>query len=203
MTPYRTVALLAREPGLQVLTNALIGNGLIDLVHVFTHGTRPKAEGGGERPELSRYRDAAGTHGLPLTVLDMPEARDLGAHMPAGDVDLLVSVSWRALVGEDVLGRLGAGAINLHRGALPAYAGAEPVRRALEAGEARVAITAHHMTAEIDAGAEIARVWLDVGGIAAEWPAAERAERVKEMLVPLYAPLARTAIGAFARSLPA
>ncbi|MGH7126586.1 MAG: formyltransferase family protein, partial [Stellaceae bacterium] len=98
------------------------------------------------------------------------------------------------LVLAEVLDRFAIGAVNLHRGALPAYAGAEPVRRAIEAGETRVAITAHHMSPEIDQGAEIARVWLDIPPKSPSASTSEYAEHVKSALVPLYAPLARLAV---------
>ncbi len=194
MTRVRTVALVARKPGLAVLREALLTDPALELVAVATHGRLPKAEGGGPRREVEAYRSALQGSGVPLLVVDPPQSRDLGRLLPER-ADLLVSVSWRSLVLADVLDRFALGAVNLHRGALPAYAGAEPVRRAIEAGEARVAITAHHMTPEIDQGAEIARVWLEIPPKRPSASAAQYAEHVKSALVPLYAPLARLAIG--------
>ncbi len=194
MTRIRTVALLAREPGLAVLRDALLNDTRLELVSVFTHGRLPKAEGGGPRREVDDYRLALRDRDVPLHVVDPPQSRQLGSVLP-GRAGLLVSVSWRSLVFADVLDRFALGAINLHRGALPAYAGAEPVRRAIEAGETRVAITAHHMVPEIDRGDEIARVWLEIPPRFSSDSAAVYAEQVKSALVPLYAPLARLAIG--------
>jgi methionyl-tRNA formyltransferase len=193
MTRIRTVALVAREPGLAILRDALLTDPALELVAVATHGRLPKAEGGGPRREVDDYR--AALHGLrvPLLVVDPPQSRDLGRLLPAS-ADLLVSVSWRSLVLADVLDRFAVGAVNLHRGALPAYAGTEPVRRAIEAGETRVAITAHHMSPEIDQGAEIARVWLEIPPKSPSVSAAQYAEHVKSALLPLYAPLARLAV---------
>jgi methionyl-tRNA formyltransferase len=193
MTRVKAAALVGRAPGLAVLNDALIGNPLIEIVKVFTHGRLPRAEGGGDRPELADYRGACEQAGFPLVVLDGPEGRDLAPHLPAG-VELLVAVSWRNLVPGAVLDRLNLGAINLHRGALPAYAGAEPVRRAIEAGETHAVITAHWMVTEIDAGDEIARVSMQMPARPAELSPAVHAETVKAMLIPLYAPLARLAI---------
>jgi methionyl-tRNA formyltransferase len=195
VTPLRTVALLAREPGLAVLRGALLDDPHLDLIAVATHGRLPRAEGGGPRREAEEYRRLLDPRGVPLLVADPPQSRDLGRLLPER-ADLLISVSWRSLVLTDVLDRFDVGAINLHRGALPAYGGAEPVRRAIEAGETRMAITAHHMTPEIDQGAEIARVWLDIPPMRAAVLAADYAEDVKAAMVPLYAPLARLAIAA-------
>lgn len=189
------VALVAREPGLAVLRDALLDAPSLELVAVATHGRLPKAEGGGLRREVEDFRRCLEPRGVGLLVVDPPQSRALGRLLPER-ADLLISVSWRSLVLADVLDRFALGAINLHRGALPAYAGAEPVRRAIEAGKTRVAITAHHMTAEIDQGAEIARVWLDLPSKNPALSAAQFAEDVKAALVPLYAPLARLAIAA-------
>ena len=203
MTRLRTVALLAREPGLAVLRGALLNDPALDLVAVATHGRLPKAEGGGPRREVEDYRRCLEPRGVPLLVVDPPQSRDLGRLLPDG-ADLMISVSWRSLVAADVLDRFALGAINLHRGALPAYAGAEPVRRAIEAGETRIAITAHHMSPEIDQGPEIARIWLDIPPMSAGVSSVALAETVKAALVPLYGPLAHLAITAVAatRGLP-
>ena len=193
MTPLNTIALLARPPGLRVLRDALLDNPKVRLTRVFTHGRLPSAEGGGTRGELEAYRTLCEGAGVPLTVLDLPEARSLQDHLPEGRIDLLVSLSWRCLVSPQVLARIGTAAINLHRGALPAYAGAEPVRRALKAGETRVAITAHGMVEAVDAGPVLGVVWLDVERSASDSLEC-LTERTKTRLEPLYAPLARLAI---------
>lgn len=193
VTPLNTVALLARPPGLLVLRDALLDNPKVHLTQVFTHGRLPSAEGGGIRSELEDYRQLCEGAGVPLSVLDLPEARSLQDHLPEGRIDLLVSLSWRCLLSPLVLSRIGTASINLHRGALPAYAGAEPVRRALEAGETRVAITAHGMVEEVDAGPVLGVVWLDVERSASDTMEL-LTERTKARLEPLYAPLARLAI---------
>jgi methionyl-tRNA formyltransferase len=190
----RTVALLGRQPGLLVLEHALLGQPDVDVVAVFTHGRLPAAEGAGVRPELERFQRLCDTAGVPLHTVDTPAANNIAELLPGCPLDLLVSLSWRYLVPPQVLDRFAYGAVNVHRGALPAYAGARPVQRALEAGERRVAVTAHQMVAEIDAGERIAEVWLDVRPLQAGEDAAARAEDVKRLLEPLYAPLVRLVV---------
>ena len=194
--PLKTVALLARRPGLNVLTEALSGNSNIDLISVFTHSKLPKADGGGARPEFSDYEEVCQRLGVPLQPLDYPEAKNLDDYLPNEAIDLLVALSWRFVVLPKTLERLRLGSINLHRGALPAYSGAEPVRRAIEAGESRVAITAHQMAEEIDAGPVIASVWMDIEPQPANLDSAGYAEVIKTKLEPLYAPLCQEAIAA-------
>ncbi len=167
---------------------------MVDLAAVYTHGLRPKAEGGGERPELADYRKACTQAHVSLHVLDLPESRNLENHLPAEPFDILFSLSWRCLLSRAVLDRPRIAAINLHRGALPTYAGAEPVRRAIEAGEGRIAITAHRMVETVDAGEILDAAWLDIGPLPAGLTAADYAENIKGRLIPLYAPLARKVI---------
>ncbi len=187
----RVVALLARRPGLLVLHDALLADPGLEVAAVFTHGMLPRAAGGGARDEVAEFAALCRRRAVPLHVLDFPQARDIGPRLPGGPLDLLVSLSWRALVPQAVLDRFARGTVNLHRGALPAYGGAEPVRRAIEAGERRAAITAHAMTAEIDAGAILAETWYDLPPCPPADATAAHAERVKTMIEPLYAPLCR------------
>ncbi len=197
MKKLRTVALLGREPGLRVLHDVLVDNPLVDLAAVYTHPSLPRKEGGGLRPELARYEAACAAAQVPLHRLDVSESRRLEDLLPAHRADLLLVLSWRSILTAPMLAQART-AINLHRGALPTYAGAEPVRRAIEAGESRVAITAHHMVEEVDAGRVAATVWLDIGPCPATLSAAEYAEQVKDRLLPLYAPLANLAIASVA-----
>jgi len=192
----RTVALLARPPGLLVLRDALLDQPDLDLVCVFTQGRLPKAEGGGVPPDLDRFRELCQLARIPLQIVDGPQAKDIGPLLPTEALDLMVSLSWRYLVPPHVLHRFRLGCVNLHRGALPTYAGAIPVQRALSAGERRIAITAHEMIEEVDAGEKIAEVWVDVAPLGQSDDVEARAERVKAALEPLYAPLARLALRA-------
>ena len=199
----RTVALLGRETGLSVLESALLNNDAVDLAGVITLGNLPKSEGGGRRPELAAYERLCDNNHIPLTVLNFPEALNVEQYLPE-NLDLMVVLSWRFIIRPAALERLAVGGINLHRGALPSYAGAEPVRRAIEAGEARTAITAHWLAEEIDMGPELARVWLDLPMAGtSSGSSAEQAERVKKSLFSLYAPLARLAIEAVKAGQPA
>jgi formyltetrahydrofolate deformylase len=50
------------------------------------------------------------------------------------------------------LARLGAPAINIHHSFLPAFAGADPYRRAHDRGVKLIGATAHYVTEELDDG---------------------------------------------------
>jgi len=192
----RTVALLAREPGLLVLRDALINHPMIDLSAIFTHGLLPKAESGTERSETVQFITLCQAKGLPLILADNKEARNFRDLLPSGSFDLMISLSWRYVVPQETLDIFRYGCINIHRGALPKYPGAKPVQQAIEAGDKRVAITAHEMVGEIDAGQKHAEVWMDIAPIPDGSSAASYAEDVKKALYPLYAPLTLLALQA-------
>lgn len=192
--PYRTVALLGREPGIYVLQDALLNNPLVNMMAVYTHSLLPKKEGGLHRPELTRYMDICKSANIPLHVLDIPEARQLAFHLPKEDFDLLIVLSWKCILDKSVLDRPKTAAINLHRGALPKYKGLEPVLRAINAGDRSVSITAHHMTEELDGGPIIATVEMDMLPCTTNMNSEEYAEQIKRNLYPHYAPLVRFSI---------
>lgn len=198
MERVRTVALLARPPGLAVLEHWLLPHPALEVLAVWTHARRPRSEdpARGERPELARFEALCARSGVPLVAVDDPgRCRSLDGLAGLGPVDLLCSVSWRFVVDAAALRGLRVGGINLHRGALPEYAGGEPVLRMLRDGRTEVAITAHVMAEEVDAGPVLATVRHPMGAAAGR-PEAPEVERVKRELVPLYAPLMELALAA-------
>lgn len=148
---YNTVAFLAREGGLAVL-KSLLKWDCIQLNAVYTHGIKPKAQGYGERDELQRFKEICHNHKVPLIIVDYPLTKDLLSIYTQGQQDLLICLSWRALIPKEILEQINILSVNIHRGLLPTYAGAEPVKKALLAGEKYCGITLHSMTSIIDSG---------------------------------------------------
>ncbi|MGO9248503.1 MAG: formyltetrahydrofolate deformylase [Solirubrobacteraceae bacterium] len=70
----------------------------------------------------------------------------------SGRTDLLVLARYMQILSGEFLERLAAPAINIHHSFLPAFAGAEPYRRAHERGVKLIGATAHYVTAELDEG---------------------------------------------------
>jgi formyltetrahydrofolate deformylase len=70
----------------------------------------------------------------------------------AGNVDLVVLARYMQVLSGSFLDRLGVPAINIHHSFLPAFAGANPYRRAREHGVKLIGATAHYVTAELDGG---------------------------------------------------
>jgi formyltetrahydrofolate deformylase len=79
------------------------------------------------------------------------EARMLELIAEAG-VDLVVLARYMQILSGEFLERAGAPVINIHHSFLPAFAGADPYRRAGERGVKVIGATAHYVTEELDAG---------------------------------------------------
>ena len=70
----------------------------------------------------------------------------------AGQVDLVVLARYMQILSGPFLRGLGVPVINIHHSFLPAFAGAEPYRRARQHGVKLIGATAHYVTEELDAG---------------------------------------------------
>jgi formyltetrahydrofolate deformylase len=69
-----------------------------------------------------------------------------------GKADLVVLARYMQILSGEFLKRLGAPVINIHHSFLPAFAGANPYKRAREHGVKLIGATAHYVTAELDGG---------------------------------------------------
>ena len=69
-----------------------------------------------------------------------------------GGADLIVLARYMRILSGEFLKQVGAPIINIHHSFLPAFAGADPYRRAAERGVKIIGATAHYVTEELDAG---------------------------------------------------
>lgn len=180
--------LLGREAGLRCL-EALTSLKECRIAALATHRTLPRSEDPArrQRPEFALYENAGRSCGAVLMTADSAEENGvLCARLAEVGVDLLVSCGWRYRVPRAVLDRARMGAVNVHRGKLPQYAGAEPVKRALKNGEREVTLTAHVMTEVIDAGETLAERSVPVRWDSARETVEDAAERIKIEILPYY-----------------
>jgi len=106
-------------------------------------------------PDLADEVQAAGIpfHHLPVAAAAAKaEVEERMLALLRGKVDLVVLARYMQILSGEFLERLGAPAINIHHSFLPAFAGAEPYRRAREHGVKLIGATAHYVTAELDGG---------------------------------------------------
>jgi formyltetrahydrofolate deformylase len=106
-------------------------------------------------PDLAEEVQSAGIpfHHVPVAATAAKaEAEERMLALLRGKVDLVVLARYMQILSGEFLEQLGAPAINIHHSFLPAFAGAEPYRRAREHGVKLIGATAHYVTAELDGG---------------------------------------------------
>jgi formyltetrahydrofolate deformylase len=91
-------------------------------------------------------------HHVPVTAAEKGRAESRTLELLAGRVDLVILARYMQILTAEFLERLGCPVINIHHSFLPAFAGAEPYRRAYDRGVKLIGATAHYATAELDAG---------------------------------------------------
>jgi methionyl-tRNA formyltransferase len=157
---YNCLALLARNHGLEVLSYLAANTSLYNVVAVFTHRLNPKSQDPlqGERKDYVDFLKIAQDAGMPVYTIDSKADKiRLEEFAKNNEYDFLVSVSWRHLIPPSVFQKARLGAINIHRGDLPKYAGAEPIKKALQNGEKEIYICSHHITENYDEGKVICK----------------------------------------------
>jgi formyltetrahydrofolate deformylase len=89
---------------------------------------------------------------IPVDMARKAEAEEELLSRLAGRFDLLVLARYMQILSPEFLAQVGAPMINIHHSFLPAFAGADPYRRAKERGVKIIGATAHYVTDELDAG---------------------------------------------------
>jgi formyltetrahydrofolate deformylase len=80
------------------------------------------------------------------------QAEERMLELLSGQVEVVVLARYMQILSGSFLERLGVPVINIHHSFLPAFAGADPYRRAREHGVKLIGATAHYVTEELDAG---------------------------------------------------
>lgn len=156
---YKVLAFLARQHGFNGLQH-LLKDPRFEVIAVVTHKRNPKSEDPErqEREDFRLFQNLTNENGTPLHFVDTKkEALALGEKISTWDFDLIASISWRRLIPEEQLVQAKIGGVNLHRGKLPQYAGAEPIKQALLNKEKEIVIDGHILDKEIDTGKVLAQ----------------------------------------------
>ncbi|MFZ2112127.1 MAG: formyltetrahydrofolate deformylase [Solirubrobacteraceae bacterium] len=105
-------------------------------------------------PDLADETKGVGVpfHHVPVAKGAMEQAEERMLELLRDQVDLVVLARYMQILSGGFLDRLGVPVINIHHSFLPAFAGANPYRRAREHGVKLIGATAHYVTAELDDG---------------------------------------------------
>ncbi|MCW3056430.1 MAG: formyltetrahydrofolate deformylase [Solirubrobacterales bacterium] len=104
--------------------------------------------------DLERQVRAAGVpfHHVPVELDGRAQAEAAMLALLRGKAELLVLARYMQVLSAGFLARVGMPAINIHHSFLPAFAGADPYRRARERGVKLIGATAHYVTERLDDG---------------------------------------------------
>jgi methionyl-tRNA formyltransferase len=129
------------EPA-QAILEALSGKARARVVGLFTSS-----------PAHSRVVKFAQRQDIPVRPLSVLADPDAAASAVGGSINWLLSVNNTAILPGRVLAMCRHGALNLHPGLLPEYAGLHTHQWAIRHGEKEFGSTIHFMEARVDAGA--------------------------------------------------
>ena len=91
-------------------------------------------------------------HHVAVSNADKAQAEARALELIAGRVDLVVLARYMQILSGEFLEQVSCPVINIHHSFLPAFAGADPYRRAYDRGVKLIGATAHSATEELDAG---------------------------------------------------
>ena len=122
------VAFLSRPHGYNALCG-IINKSDYKLLKVYTHKLKPKSEdpNRAERKDYRLFVEKCKENKILLESIDS-KSQPI-TNVP--DCDFIVEISWRYLISEEVVKKASILAFGIHRGKLPEYAGAEPIKQAL------------------------------------------------------------------------
>jgi methionyl-tRNA formyltransferase len=101
------------------------------------------------------------------------------------ECDFIVEVSWRYLISQEIVSKARIGAFGIHRGKLPDYAGAEPIKQALLKGEKEIVLSAHQLVSKIDQGDTISSISHPIN-YDANQSLEKNIQRLREEITPLF-----------------
>jgi methionyl-tRNA formyltransferase len=146
------VVFISRTHGLEIL-DALIDSKNYEIIQVYTHKLNPKSQDSTRsiRNDFHNYLEKCNENNIKLITIDSPkkEIDDFP------NCDFIIEVSWRYLIQTNITNKAKISAFGIHRGKLPEYAGAEPIKQALQKGEKEIVISSHYLAPKIDGGAVI------------------------------------------------
>ncbi len=151
----RIVAFLSRPHGYNALCG-IIDEPNYKLLKVYTHKLKPKSEDSNrsERDDYRLFVEKCKENKIPLEAIDSKSD-------PINDVpncNFIIEISWRYLIPEEIIKKASVLAFGIHRGKLPDYAGAEPIKQALNKNEYEIILSSHYLAEKIDSGKTISTI---------------------------------------------
>ena len=143
------VGFLSRPHGYDVLS-ALVKSQNYKIIKLYTHKLNPKSQDPQRsiRTDYELFVKKCADNSIPLISIDT--VSDEITDFP--DCDYILEISWRYKIPNNIINKARIAAFGIHRGKLPDFAGAEPIKQALLNGEKKIVLSAHYLEKDIDAG---------------------------------------------------
>ena len=143
------VGFLSRPHGYDVLS-ALVKSQNYKIIKLYTHKLNPKSQDPQRsiRTDYELFVKKCADNSIPLVSIDT--VSDEITDFP--DCDYILEISWRYKIPNNIINKARIAAFGIHRGKLPDFAGAEPIKQALLNGEKKIVLSAHYLEKDIDAG---------------------------------------------------
>lgn len=156
MAPPRILFFGYSEVGHECLS-LLLGRG-DNIVALFAHEDNPH-----EKIWFKTPAAVAREKGVPIFTPEKIATPEWLERITALQPDLILSVYYRNMISEKILGLARLGAFNMHGSLLPKYRGRAPINWAVLHGEPRIGMTLHRMVRKADAGAIVDQEGVEIG----------------------------------------
>ena len=143
------VGFLSRPHGYDALS-AIAKSQNYKIIKLYTHKLNPKSQDPQRsiRTDYELFVKKCADNSIPLVSIDTID--DEIIDFP--DCDYILEISWRYKIPNNIINKARIAAFGIHRGKLPDFAGAEPIKQALLNGEKKIVLSAHYLEKDIDAG---------------------------------------------------
>ena len=176
------VGFLARPHGYNALS-ALVESQNYKIIKLYTHKLNPKSQDlqRSIRADYELFVKKCAEKSIPLISIDSKDHEI--TDFP--ECDYIIEVSWRYIIPQNIINKARRDAFGIHRGKLPEYAGAEPIKQALLQNENEIILSAHYLDSSIDTGKTITRISHPVN-YDSSFSIDENIQRLRDEITPLF-----------------
>jgi len=172
---------------------ALVDTKEYKILVVYTHALNPKSQDPqrGVRTDYGLFEKICKDNKIDLIPID-----NKNEQINPPECDYIVEISWRYLIPKEIVRKAKIACFGIHRGKLPEYAGAEPIKQALEKNEKEIVLSAHYLADEIDQGNTID---IEIYPVNYDYNSSkeENIQRLREEITPLFSKLVLKVIDMF------
>ena len=179
------VGFLSRSHGYDALS-AIVKSQNYKIIKLYTHKLNPKSQDPQRsiRTDYELFVKKCADNSIPLVSIDT--IGDEITDFP--DCDYVLEISWRYKIPKNIIDKARIAAFGIHRGKLPDFAGAEPIKQALLNGEKKIVLSAHYLEKDIDAGNIISTIEFPVN-YNGDKDLDENIQTIRDKITPLFSKL--------------